>query len=465
MWVTLAAVGAFCTWAEIVWAKYETLAQVDYQMQQVTRIIASQAFTVGLDPEAHHAGQESGDPELLPSGDVRHEQDDNLIITVRDRAGRLLYASPTNEQVQGGVLPSLGGPGFQTVAIGPESYRVLVATSRGRIIQIAQPWEEILEQQRHIATATLLPIGLLLPIVAIVLAFAIRTQLRPLDAAATTIACRPPLSLDTLSAEGVPAEMRPLVDEINRLLGRLRTAVDREKRFVTDAAHALRTPLTALQLQAEILDGGISPEERAARLAELRAGIRRLIRVSEQLLSLARSQQESGPITVASDLDTTLAEAVALYAVAARGKHIELRLEACSSAHVRGDTRQLTLIFGNLLDNAIRFTPSGGLISIRTSVLDTGARVAIFDEGCGLPPDELERVFDRFYQVPDSERSGSGLGLATVDALVRQLGGRVCLANRTDRSGLTASVILPLLRTYPIGTGAAQIDTHRESRQ
>jgi two-component system OmpR family sensor kinase len=242
----------------------------------------------------------------------------------------------------------------------------------------------------------------------------------------------------------MPAEVRPLVGEINRLLHRLSTAVEREQRFVTDAAHALRTPLTALQLQAEILEGGSSPEERAARLSELRAGIRRVIRLSEQLLSLARSQSETGPITATTELDPTLEEVAAFYAASASAKQIDLVVEASSSARVYGNALRLTLIFGNLLDNSLRYTPAGGHIRIRASAAGGVARVEVWDEGCGLPPSELERVFERFYRAPGSENAGSGLGLATVDALVQQLGGHVVLENRVDHTGLVAIVTLPL---------------------
>jgi two-component system OmpR family sensor kinase len=188
------------------------------------------------------------------------------------------------------VLPQIDDLGFQTLKLGNEDYRVFAAKSGDRNIVVAQSMDVIHEAEAGVAMATLLPIGLLLPILAVVLGFAIRRQLKPLDGAAAAIANRPPLSLDLLPEQGMPAEVRPLVDEINRLLHRLSTAVEREQRFVTDAAHALRTPLTALQLQAEVLEGGSNSAEREARLAELRAGIRRVIRLSEQLLSLARSR-------------------------------------------------------------------------------------------------------------------------------------------------------------------------------
>jgi two-component system OmpR family sensor kinase len=444
LWAALAAVGAVCAGIGIVQAQRETQAQVDYLMQQVAHIIANQPFVPGLG-----SGQTTTDQEMLPSIYVRHDRDDDLIVTVRNDAGKLLYASPTNRRLAGGVLPALNQLGFHTVEIGEESFRVFVARSRDLDIQVAQSVDAIHEAERGVALATLLPIGLLLPILAAVIGFAIRRQLRPLSEATATIARRPPLSHDLLPIAGMPTEVRPLIDEINRLLRRLSTAVQREHRFVTDAAHALRTPLTALQLQAEVLEGGSTTEERAARLLELRAGIRRTIRLSEQLLSLARSQSETGPITTTIDLDSTLQETAAHYAASARAKDIDLRIDASSSARVYGNARRLTLIFGNLLDNSLRCTPAGGHIQIRAVSADAVARIEILDEGGGLPAGELEHVLDRFYRGSSNDGSGSGLGLATVDALVKQLDGRVNLENRSDCAGLIATVILPLAPAEP----------------
>jgi two-component system OmpR family sensor kinase len=287
--------------------------------------------------------------------------------------------------------------------------------------------------------------GLLLPVLAIVIGFAIRRELSPLNETARAIARRPPLSLDLLPEEDLPAEVRPLIDEINRLLRRLRVAVDREQRFVTDAAHALRTPLTALQLQAEILDGGRDTAERAVRTAELRAGIRRLIRLSEQLLSLARSEAEGGPLTLVTELDPMLAEVAGIYTDSAQSRGIDLAVESQTDVQVPGNTRRLTLIFGNLLDNSLRYTPAGGHVRIRSTTESSRVRIQVWDEGPGLPPQDLERVFERFYRGSGEQGIGSGLGLATVRTLVEQLGGTVVLENRIDHPGLVATVVLPVV--------------------
>jgi two-component system OmpR family sensor kinase len=226
---------------------------------------------------------------------------------------------------------------------------------------------------------------------------------------------------------------------------RLETTVTREKQFVTDAAHALRTPLTALQLQVDVLDGGQDPQEKAARLAELRAGIRRVIRLSEQLLSLARNESVAGPITEKTDLRQSLEDVSQLYGAAARVGDIRVHVESNAPVAVPGNARRIALIFGNLVDNAIRYSPAGGSVHVRASIVAGRARIEVWDEGAGLPPQELERVFERFYRAPGDKSNGSGLGLSTVDSIVRQLGGNVWLENRADAAGLIAIVTLPVV--------------------
>jgi two-component system, OmpR family, sensor kinase len=434
-------------------AAQQTQRQLDYQMQQVAQILAAQDFS------AQRRAPPAEPLNLSPTVHISHDSDDDLLVTVRNSAGTLLYASNSNHQLPDKVLPSFGFLGFRTVDIGDESYRVFVAHAGELQIQVAQSMEAIREAEGGIALATLLPIAILLPVLAVVIGLAIRRQLQPLNDTARTIAERPPLSFDLLPEEAMPVEVRPLVEEINRLLRRLQMAVEREQRFVTDAAHALRTPLTALQLQAEILDGGKDPAERITRLTELRSGIRRLIRLSEQLLSLARSETETGLTDVTTALDPMLAELAMIYADTARARGIDLKVEADTHAYVPGNTRRLTLIFGNLVDNSLRYTPSGGRIRIRASTANSHVRVEVWDEGPGVPPQDLERVFERFYRGSAEQDIGSGLGLATVRALTEQLGGTVLLENRVDNPGLVAIVTLPLAGTDETGLQAP----HRRS--
>ncbi|MGH8212935.1 MAG: ATP-binding protein, partial [Rhodanobacteraceae bacterium] len=267
--------------------------------------------------------------------------------------------------------------------------------------------------------------------------------LQPVRDVAAAVARRDILSREGLQAARLPTEVEPLVDEINRLLERQHEAVQRERHFIADAAHALRTPLAALQLQADVLDGSSDPAERALRLSELRAGIQRAARLSEQLLSRARTEFGAESSGRSVDVDVTLSDLRALYQPAATAQGVTLQFVAESGISVRGDQRRLLLICGNLLDNALRHSPSAGCIELFAAAQDGAARIEIRDEGPGLEPDQLERVFKRFYCAPGSQGTGSGLGLATVENLVRQLGGHVSLHNRADRRGLIARVILP----------------------
>jgi len=435
----VAGVGAICLVVGNWQARRETQAQLDYQMEQVAHILAAQDFS------AHRQPDTSEGPQMLPRVHIHHDNEDDLIVVVRDASGQLLYVSRSNRHIPGGLLPPSAALGFQIRDFGRGEYRVFSAVSNGLHIEVAQSMDVIREAEGGVALATLLPMVLLLPVLALVIGIVIRRQIKPLDAAAAALAHRPAASFEDLPVANLPAEVRPLVDEINRLMRRLETTVTREKQFVTDAAHALRTPLTALQLQVDVLDGGQDPQEKAARLAELRAGIRRVIRLSEQLLSLARNESVAGPITEKTDLRQSLEDVSQLYGAAARAGDIHVHVESNAPVAVPGNARRIALIFGNLVDNALRYSPAGGSVHVRASVVAGRARIEVWDQGVGLPPQELERVFERFYRAPGDKSNGSGLGLSTVDSIVRQLGGSVWLENRADAAGLIAIVTLPVV--------------------
>ena len=215
--------------------------------------------------------------------------------------------------------------------------------------------------------------------------------------------------------------------------------------FVADAAHALRTPLAALQLQADVLEGATTAQEYAARFTDLRAGVRRAAHLSDQLLSVARSNPAVDLERVLLEVSAVMAEVLDLYQPAAAAAGIALRLRADVHARVRADSRRLLLILGNLLDNALRYTPPGGQIELRAQRAGDSVQIEVADQGPGLAATELTRVFEPFYRAAGDAGGGSGLGLATVANLVKELGGQVSLRNRDDRSGLLACVTLPLI--------------------
>jgi signal transduction histidine kinase len=426
LWWSLAIVGAVAATATYLVSRSESNDLLDFQMEQVAALALAQPVSKSL---AHVPV-----PALDPSRDV----EDAYIVVIRDPGKQLVYASsPTIAVV------TVDWQGYRTQRIGGNDYRIFASRSRNGSVAVGQQLDVRREVATSAALTALLPVVLLIPVLGVVVSYVIRRQLRPLDAAAKAITAGNLRNLQPISAPDLPAELQPLLDEINRLMGRLRAAAEDELRFITDAAHALRTPLTALQLQAEVLENSTTDAQRRVRIGELRAGIRRTVRLTNQLLLLARQQTQSQGSEDFFYVDQALAECRDLYAPAAAARDIKLDLQSATGICVAGTQREILQLAGNLLDNALRHTPDQGVVSIVASAERDGVSIEFVDQGPGVPPDYLDRVFDRFYRAPGDPTEGSGLGLSVVREMADQMGGRVRLLNRADRSGLRACVWLP----------------------
>jgi two-component system OmpR family sensor kinase len=415
LWIAVSVLAIVSSAIAYVQVSKHAKQLLDSQLQQIATLVASQK-----------------------AGKANTPDDSDIEVAIWDRNGTLQFSSMLQMTQQ-----QRAESGFSEVILNAEPYRLYTGILDGERVAVAQPVDVRDDQAEAAALAALLPMLLLLPVVSIIIAFVIRTLLQPVKDVAAAVSRRETFAGDLLPSHGLPKEVIPLVDEINRLLARQNAAAQRERHFVEDAAHALRTPLTALQLQADILDGSTDPGERNARLADLREGIRRAARLSDQLLSLADAGSTLNPSGQTANVDDTLQDVQALYDPAASAAHVALDFTGHSNAKILGAPRGLILICSNLLDNALRYTQAGGRVELRTDAGQGKARIEVWDEGPGLPEGELKRVFERFYRVPGDASTGSGLGLATVQAVVRQLGGHISLHNRSDRSGLIARVILP----------------------
>jgi two-component system, OmpR family, sensor kinase len=417
LWIAICCVGAVSALVAYQAVSHQAKDLLDNQLQQVAGLVA------GRD---------------TPSARAQVSEDSDIEVATWRGDGTLQYASSPLLRQQ-----RASAPGFSEVTLAGEPYRLYAAQLGELHVEVAQPVDVQDDQAEAAALAALLPILLLMPVLAIVIALVIRALLKPVRDLASTVARRDAFATGALDARGLPSEVSPLVKEINELLARQGEAAQREREFIADAAHALRTPLAALQLQADVLEGSPDPLERAARLADLRAGIQRAARLSAQLLNLARSESSMDLETTAVDLDSALQEVRSLYDPAASLASIDLAVDVHSRARVHADVRRLLLIFGNLLDNALRYTPAHGRIELCALRSGDTATVEVRDQGPGIPAAEISRAFERFRKRPDDSRAGSGLGLATVYNLVRQLGGSVSLHNRADGDGLIARVCLP----------------------
>jgi two-component system OmpR family sensor kinase len=297
------------------------------------------------------------------------------------------------------------------------------------------------------AFRTVLPIAALIPCLLLVTAIVIATSLRPVVRLAGDLDGRRADDVTPLPAEQMPSELHPFIKSINGLLQRVRALMDQQRRFVADAAHELRTPITALSLQAENLDPVDLPPAARDRVAALRQGIGRTRHLLEQLLALAR--QDAGQADAATmpvvKLDDIAKEVVADLLPEAASRGVDLGFVDVEPAGVRGEAVMLAAMIRNLLDNSLRFTPHGGRIDAGVYRDGDMAILQIEDTGPGVPEGEIDRIFEPFFRGQHPEGDGVGLGLSIVKRIVDRLGGSIEAVNvgESGRTGLRVLVKLP----------------------
>jgi two-component system sensor histidine kinase QseC len=253
--------------------------------------------------------------------------------------------------------------------------------------------------------------------------------------------------LDPVDLEIVPAEIKPLIDELNKLFLRLKQAFEREQRFSADAAHELRTPLAALKTQAQVALKATDEKERQQQLQNVIAGVDRCTHVIQQLLTLCRMSPETvtleDPIEV--DVARMAAEVIAQLAPIAVDKQIDIELIAKdTNCIIMGNATGLYALIRNLVDNAIRYTPQGGTIKVFVVRQENTLVIRVVDSGSGIPAELRARVFERFYRVLGTNTQGSGLGLAIVHQIVQLHKGTVTLKEPASGIGLEVEVTFPI---------------------
>jgi len=355
---------------------------------------------------------------------------DALVVQVWDRNGVEVYLSQPRQP-----LPRDANLGFSTVRADGVDWRVFSIPARGQIVQVAQPLRARRELAASMAFRTIVPLLAVVPFLGIFVWFGITRGLRPLDRVAVAVGERSPAALLPLPESGLPVEVAPLVNALNGLLERLDRALGAQRAFIADAAHELRTPLTALHLQVQIAERAADDSERASALVELRSGLERATHLVEQLLTLAREEPGVNERPFAPVNLTELARhVVAEYAGIAAARRVDLGMATkerpAGDAIVSGDAAGLRALVSNLIDNAVRYTPAEGRVDVSVQLEGDDVALAVRDSGPGIPADERERVFDRFYRMPDAVAAGatgSGLGLAIVKRVAERHGAAITL--------------------------------------
>lgn len=337
-----------------------------------------------------------------------------------------------------GLLNDLAD-GIQTVSDRKNEWRVVIRTlPNGDRIAVGQRTAMRDEIARDGALRTVLPLIGLVPLLILLTGFVIRHTLKPVMRLSKDLDEKGDGNLIPLSGDGIPQEILPFVASINRLLVRLTLSMAQQRRFVADAAHELRSPISALTLQAENIERADMSIEARQRLVPLKAGLVRARSLVEQLLSLARHQANQATDVEIVEFDMIVREVIKELYLLAETKHIDLGIEREEPIRLRGGAFDFLTLIRNALDNAIRYTPVNGKVDVSFFVEGNRMVFRVEDSGPGIPEDELLRVFDPFYRIVTSGETGTGLGLSIVSVIATRLNGIATLSNinNAGRSGL-----------------------------
>lgn len=369
--------------------------------------------------------------------------DDSYIIIQRLAPSATAHPQPSSQRPL--LLPADLADGLHTLKSHDSTYRVLVKTQpSGERIAVAQEADFRDRIARESALRTLMPFLILVPILLLIVTHLVRQMFQPIAGLSSEIDQRSFEDLRPVPDHHLPAEVRPFIIAINRLLIRLARSRETQRRFIADAAHELRSPMTALSLQAERLEESDLPPIARERLTVLRQAIQRGRNLLDQLLSLAKAQSTAEPAPSLVVISTLYRQVLEDLVPQAQAKQIDLGVARVSDIRMEINELDLSTLIRNLVDNAIRYTPAGGRIDLSASMVDDIVELSVADTGPGIPIQERARVFDPFYRILGTEQLGSGLGLAIVKTIAARLNADVVLdySDIAARTGLTVTVRL-----------------------
>lgn len=366
-----------------------------------------------------------------------------LLLQLSDSTGRTVYASPAlGKELLNGPEGRVG-----TQMLGDAPYWVYRSDSARWSLRLAEP-ERTIGRVLQNNTRVVLPYLLLaVPIVVLPVWLAVAFGLRPLRRVADVITRRSGNDLSPLHLDVRHAELKPLVVALERLLAQLRDKLARERAFVHDAAHEMRTPMAVIAAQAHALSGAGNPQDRQRAKADLEQAIERASHLTQQLLALASLDTAQRPAPQPVDIAQLTRQALAQAAPSAMARGIELSLDAPDDLPAWLDRAAFRSVLENLLHNAIRYGREDGHVAVALERIGGAFELRVDDDGPGIPPPERDKVFERFYRGIGMDATGSGLGLAIVRQAVQGMGGEVMLGAGLPPHGAGFRVSLPLAAT------------------
>ena len=392
----LALVTVLLIFATNISVRQELDELYDENMKQVALVLAK-------------TGLEDGEAVLETNQRTSLDGEEEFLIQVW-RQGALEYSS--HPAIAFGLQPE---EGFGEAQFRGQEWRFYRLQHDDDVIQIAQDLHKRHGVVAEIYNVFVIPILIQLPLLAGLIWFLIGYGLRPLTRISSLIEKRTASFLEPLPGDSIPSEIKALVDALNELLVRLKIALDAQRRFTADAAHELRTPLAAVRLQLDILNRASDEQEKTDALGTLEKGVARSIHLVQQLLELARQEPENHehPRTKVR-LNDVIADVVEQARPTANGKAITLDARMESNLSMSGNPVQLGVMIGNLVSNAILYTPQNGHVTIAAENEGDQIILKVIDDGIGIDVNDRARIFDRFYRVAGTGQNGSGLGLSIV---------------------------------------------------
>lgn len=336
--------------------------------------------------------------------------------------------------------------GFSDRRIDGRSWRVfsLRDTRHGHLILVAETLEARHAIGAEVAKQFVTPLAIGLPMLALSLVFLMRYRFMPLRRLAIFIGQRSPERLDPIDLNDVPGELHPIIEQTNRLLERVATSIEQERRFTADAAHEIRTPLAAIRTHAQVAMAATDSAEREHALLLVMQASDRATHLLGQLLTMARLDGVSlvGGF-VPCDLRRIAVDVIADLTPHALANHVECMLNEGGAASVRGDPALLAVLVRNLVDNAIRYSPKGTAVTVTIRQADGEVRLVVTDQGPGIPVEERQRVMSRFTRLAGNEAPGSGLGLSIALRIAQLHDATLTLTDGPAQQGLSVALVLP----------------------
>lgn len=434
LWIVSTIVGYFAT--------------INYANQPYDLVLLQRANEIAATLKMDSAHAQLDAEPILPDGSDPG-MPDRVMYTVTDAEGRKLAGN-------GNTLRPLSyrrgrkGPLFSNGEREGGKTRMVSLTfmSNGELLQlhVSETTQQRQALIRGILANIVIPQLLLTLIALAVVWYGLKQGLRPLERLRREVLNRKRDDLSQLDVGQAPAEVRPLIDAVNDLLARLKQVMAAQQRFVADAAHQLRTPFAGLKTQAELALRSNDAQQKQRALEHILNNTQHGIRLVNQLLALARNEPggQSTPHFAKLNLNQLAQECTITWVQMALEKNIDIGFEAPDTrVEIKGDASSLIEMLNNLIDNAIRYTPAGGHITVSVNEDTQGAQLSVEDNGPGIEPQHRERVFERFYRVLGSGQSGSGIGLAIVAEVAKRHGAELKLEAGNEGVGTRINVLFP----------------------